>query len=182
MEEIWKDIKGYEGAYQVSNFGQVRSLDRTINHPNGPTKRRGIILKQVKTGERRNYHCVDLKSVQYKVHRLVATAFIPNPENKPEVNHIDGNPSNNHVENLEWVTASENQVHALATGLLVRERGVSCANTKYSLNVFKNGEFITCLTGTAAMIAFGLQPSKVLCCIKGSRKTHKGYTYEKVPL
>lgn len=182
MEEIWKDVEGFEGSYQVSNCGEVRSLDRIISHPNGPTKRKGKVLKQVKTGVKRNYHAVELNSVAYKVHRLVAGAFILNPENKPEVNHIDGDPSNNKIDNLEWVTSSENQRHALDTGLLVRERGIGCKNTKYKVKVFENGILITTLTGTADMINFGLQPSKVLCCINGERKTHKGYTYEKEAL
>lgn len=182
MEEIWKSVEGFEGFYEVSSLGQVRSLDRVIDHPNGPTKRKGKVLKQFKTGEKRNYHCVELKSVSYKVHRLVASAFIPNPENKSEVNHKNGDPSDNTVDNLEWVTPSENQIHALETGLLVRGKGINCANTKYRVNVFKDGELVQCLTGTTAMIDFGLLPSKVLACINGKRNTHKGYTYEKVPL
>lgn len=182
MEEIWKNIEGFEGFYEVSSFGQVRSLDRIINHPIGPTRRKGKVLKQYKTGDRRNYLCVDLSSVSHKVHRLVAKAFLENPENKPEVNHIDGNPSNNNIENLEWVTSSENQRHALDTGLLVRGKGVECPNTKYRVNVFKDSELIATLTGTAQIKEFGLQPSKVISCLNGKRKTHKGFTYEKAPL
>lgn len=179
MEEVWKDIALHEGAYQVSNYGRVRSLDRFIDHPNGRTRRRGKILKQYKTGNKRNYHAVDLYSISHKVHRLVATAFISNPENKPEVNHIDGDPSNNTVENLEWVTASENQRHALDSGLIVRGTGKECPNTKYIIHIYKDDEYVAQLSGTQAMIDFGLLPSKVLCCIRGERKTHKGYTYRK---
>jgi hypothetical protein len=178
-QEIWKDIAGYEGFYQVSTMGQVKSLDRIIDHPTGgATNRKGRILKQHKTGSKRNYHAVELKSVGCRVHRLVAEAFIPNPQNKPEVNHIDGDPSNNRVDNLEWVTSSENQKHALKTGLLVRGLGEDCPNSKRRVRVFKGSELIAILVGTKAMRDFGLQDSKVLACIQGQRKTHKGFTFE----
>ena len=104
MEEIWKDIKGYEGLYQISNFGRVKSF----------LKRKERILKAGASGD--GYLAVFLygldKSKLLKVHRLVAMAFIQNKENKPEVNHKDGNLNNNHVDNLEWVTSSENKRHS----------------------------------------------------------------------
>lgn len=106
--EIWKDISGYPN-YKVSNLGRVRK-----DMPNYK-----IILKPWSS----EYNIVDLhkdgSSLSVTVHRLVAQAFIPNLENKPQVNHIDGNKLNNKVENLEWVTASENMVHAYRTGLCV---------------------------------------------------------------
>lgn len=117
-KEIWKDIAGYEGLYQVSNFGRVRSLDRIIvrgtSKRRGPHKARlkGKVLTLVSGVE--GYLVVPLGKSNpcCRVHRLVAEAFIPNPENKPQVNHIDGNVKNNRVDNLEWCTGQENLIHA----------------------------------------------------------------------
>jgi hypothetical protein len=108
--EIWRDISGYENLYQESNFGRSRRC-----YKNGKIK----ILKP--WINRQGYLIVDLckngKSKHFHVHRLVAQTFIPNPENKPEPNHEDGNKFNNHVSNLKWVTKSENIQHAMDNGL-----------------------------------------------------------------
>ena len=112
MIEIWKPVKEFEGLYEVSNLGQVRSLN--YKRTKG-TK----ILKLVidKDGYLRVNLYKNGKQYNKKVHRLVTAAFIPNPEGKTEVNHIDGNKTNNRVENLEWVTHSENIQHAWESGL-----------------------------------------------------------------
>lgn len=103
MIEIWKDIKGYEGRYQISNFGNVMSLNY-----NNTGKPHLLAPSKDKDG----YYQVGLSMKQnrkyFRIHRLVAEAFIPNPENKEQVNHKDEIKNNNNVDNLEWATVSEN--------------------------------------------------------------------------
>ena len=103
MQEIWKDIEGYEGLYQVSNFGRVKSLDRYVLRNGNSLFVNGIVLSQLNN---RGYLTVRLcnsgKYKNYLVHRLVANAFIRNDNNYSEINHIDENKHNNHVDNLEW--------------------------------------------------------------------------------
>ena len=120
QQEIWKDIKGYEGFYQVSNMGRVKSLERIILNINGKKR----IIKE-KILKHKNISSGYLAVILYKcckgktmyIHRLVANAFIDNPNNYIDVNHIDGNKCNNFFSNLEWVTRSNNIKHAYNTGL-----------------------------------------------------------------
>lgn len=111
-QEIWKDIEGFEGCFQVSNLGRVRSLERIINN----RLMKGIIKKtQI---QKNRFEYVNLRKAPIvklcTVHRLVAKAFIPNPNNLPEVNHKDFNRANNNANNLEWVSGEENRQHFLS--------------------------------------------------------------------
>lgn len=126
-EEVWKPVVGYEGFYEVSNLGGVRSLDRTTlrdnRHGRQPTEIKGRVMKQ---GIRSGYYYVNLcvNDVRKKrtVHSLVAEAFL-SWAGVREVNHKDGNKMNNYADNLEWCTRSENHKHALVNGLFVPPSG-----------------------------------------------------------
>jgi len=120
MNEIWKDIPGWEGFYQASDYGQIKSLSRKITlYNNGTYYTKEKIKNQ--SINRKGYPIVSLNKPEIQktmtVHRLVALTFTPNVNNKPEINHIDGNKLNNNINNLEWCTAKENSKHAVKLGL-----------------------------------------------------------------
>lgn len=126
IEEIWKPVKTFEGYYEVSNLGNVRSCTRYINHSSGSSKvlHKGKILSKI-IASTRGYYQVSLskegKTYKVYVHRIVAEAFI---EGSGEtVNHIDGNKLNNVVSNLEWLSYSDNNKHAFRIGLKVNKKG-----------------------------------------------------------
>lgn len=136
MNEIWKSLEGivYNGvSYEVSNLGEVRSIDRYVNGKNG-CKRflKGKIIKP-KTNNK-GYYCVNLSSGSkiktHNIHRLVALAFIPNIEGKDTVNHKNGDKADNSVSNLEWSTNKENQIHAWNNGLKESLKGEDRHNSK----------------------------------------------------
>lgn len=131
--EKWKDIKGYEGLYQVSNMGKVRSLAHFAkNNSNGGmriTSGKELAFYKMPNG----YHQVQLSKGKSRkkayIHRLVADAFIENSLSLPEVNHKDGNKNNNSVSNLEWISHKNNQIHMVKHGLSKRAHPVMCIET-----------------------------------------------------
>lgn len=130
--EQWKSIQGYDGEYSISSYGRVKSFKR--NEP--------VILRQSRN--QRGYKQVALNSKTTKVHRLVAEAFIPNPENKLQVNHKDSDKTNNHVDNLEWMTNLENFTHSVDNGtrsyvgMVNHNKAIEKSVGQYTLD----GEFI----------------------------------------
>lgn len=136
MEEIWKDVKGFEGLYQVSNLGRIKSYAHKVKCRGGFRVQPSKILTNCFDGN--YYHVTLFKTNKRKlllVHRIVAMAFLDNHENKRTVNHIDGNKQNNKVDNLEWATYSENIKHAFSTGLnMPHDGGTSKPILEYDLN------------------------------------------------
>lgn len=174
----WRDVKGYEGIYQVSNTGRLWSVKRLVKYSEIQSAWRGgheVKQEEVWDGHFRVGLNLDKKTRKTGIHRLVAEAFIPNPENKPQVNHIDGNKANNHVSNLEWVTAKENETHARKTGL---KKGI----IKY---------YVTCVElgiktfGASAMVeelqklGYKATLTSVVGCLNKRISSHWGLTFTK---
>lgn len=177
----WKAIEGYEGYYEVSDTGLVRSLDREIFARNGVTyHRRGNLMKQTK-GRGRNgdgYLVVNLRKQNTTrvvcVHTLVAKAFLPNPGNLPTVNHKDGNKENNFASNLEWATYGENNAHALQTGLR-KPRGnlVEQYTTEGKL-------VATYPSGACAARRTGVSYGSISHCLNNRTRTAGGFIWKNV--
>lgn len=173
MNEEWKDVASYEGLYQVSSLGRVKSLTYSNQY-----KRfnRNKILKL--TTNRKGYMCVGIGYNPRRtcvVHRLVAEAFIPNPNNYPQVNHIDGNKKNNCVENLEWCDNDFNMNHAKINGLLnSRTNKLKKQIEQYSLN----DEFISKWASAKDVYqTLKISSSHIRECCRGERKTAGGFKW-----
>lgn len=180
MEEVFKDIKGYEGLYQASNLGRIKSLKRyRKNGYSGYYQKEQI--KKVRNSH--GYKLITLyknsKGTDYRVHRLVAEAFIPNPENKPQVNHINGDKTDNRAENLEWCTNGENQKHAIKNGLKYKVFGLGSSSRKKIKQYDLNGNFIKEWDYILlASVNLNISNSAISNCLRGRSKTAGKYYWE----
>lgn len=163
MKEIWKDIKEYESIYQVSNLGRVKRVK---------TNR---VLKAFKNTQ--GYLLVHLyknnDSSNHRIHRLLAQAFIPKPENKPEVNHIDEDKTNNIVSNLEWVTSRENINHGTRNERSSRTQSISIIATN-----LKTGESTEFYGTRECARKLEIHPPNIIATLKGRLKQTGGYTFK----
>lgn len=172
----WRDVPGYEGLYQVSDSGLVLSLPKSTSP--------GKILRPSRNGDGYLTVCLikENRKSTFRVNRLVALAFIPNPEYKLEVNHIDGNKENNCVDNLEWCDRSENERHAYAHGL--KDRHPSDATLAASKRahmrkvVREDGIVFDSLREASACMGSNDQGAAISKVCRGLRETAHGYRWE----
>jgi len=177
--EIWRPIKGYEGLYEVSNFGQVRNL----NH----RKENKLRIKTPQVS-RNGYLTIALfkggVGRRFFVHRLVAVAFIKNPHNLPEIDHIDTNRINNRVENLRWVTRSENHLNEITRGrnsaawVEMWKSGRMDHNKKRVIQLTRDGDFVKeWESASAAARGVGAPRPAIIMACSGSKKSCRGYIW-----
>jgi hypothetical protein len=179
MKEVWKDVVGYEGRYQVSNFGNVKSL-----RYGGRDGAQNLVPKCNNSGRLWVELIVNGKKKCMLIHRLVATAFLPNPNNYPQVNHIDENPKNNRLENLEWCTGSYNVRSYYANhpdffrnrkSTPKRKRRLDKAINQYTLD----GDFIKMWPNSREIeIQNNWSAWSIQECCRGNRKKAYGYTWQ----
>jgi hypothetical protein len=173
----WTPIKGYEGLYEISRFGIVRSIERVV--PDGENRSKTIHGKEIAIipDKNKSGYCYvhlfkDGKEKNCLLHRLVAETFIPNPDNKPEVNHIDGNKYNNQVSNLEWVSSEENKQHAWENKLCNAE------HRKTKIKCIQNGVVYNSVVECAKLL--NVDRRSIFRQLKGEKEYVKGYSFERV--
>ena len=182
--EEWRPIKGYEGLYEVSNLGQVRSVDRIVIN----TSRSGNTYKEFKKGkiisQRKTHSGYILVSLHKEggisdklVHRVVAIAFIPNPNNLPEVNHKDEDKTNNKASNLEWCDSSYNKLYGTA-----RER-INAKRSKGIEQLTLDGQHVAFCQSAAVAYRMSngkFHPSSIIMAVNGHQKTAYGYLWRRI--
>lgn len=189
--EVWKDVKDYEGLYQVSNFGRVKSLYREF----WSGKDHRILKKYPETllkiwldngGYEYVTLCKEAKCRKYKVHRLVGEAFIPNPENKPQIDHIDTVRTNNRVENLRWATRRENNLNPITmkrysdTKMGDKNPIKKIKKKVLQIDVNTNEIIKTWDSAVDAAKAIGVDHSNIYRAIYGQLSTCRGYKWKYV--
>lgn len=170
--ELWKCIKGHEERYEVSNFGNIRSLDRVVTDVNGKIRKvKGRDMK--KTVNNAGYYVVNIgKGNLQLVHRLVGEAFIYNDRDDRDcINHIDGNKLNNHHSNLEWVTKGENNIHSHENNLSNVKKPIRGTN-------LKTGEIIDFESARQAEREVGVSYRLISATCNGRQKSAGGYRWE----
>lgn len=185
VKEIWKDINGYDGYYQISNLGRIKSLPKKRNNNNGYYIQKEMILKNHlnNKGYQYVYLSIPIKK-KYYVHRLVGIAFIPNPFKKPYINHIDCNPLNNNMKNLEWCTPQENTDHMVSLKRNIRDENWFKRQAKARKKQFKkvigtkiNGNEVIIFNSMQEAQRNGFNAGGISECCSGKRKFHKGYLW-----
>lgn len=189
MTEEWKPVVGYEGSYEVSSMGNIRSLDR-FNGRGSWIKGRPMKPAMNQKGYMRVGLRLMGKQKYYSVHRLVAQAFVPNHDDKPQVNHINENKTDNRVSNLEWVTNRENAVHGTKIQRTTAniDYAKKVANTDYELIGRKQAKAVTAThLRSGEVLAFpsmreaqrnGFHSGAISRCCKGDLACYKGYVWE----
>lgn len=175
MDEVWKDIPGYEGLYQVSNMGEVKSLARVIERRgNTPMRLQERILRR--RINRKGYAivalCKESEMWNRTVHRIVAQTFIPNPNNLPEINHINGVKTDNRMVNLEWVTTKANVKHSIE--VLGNKRDIP----KYAVRCVDTGVLYPSAKDAAVAVQGIAKAIRNVCA--GGQKSHCGLHWEYV--
>lgn len=175
--EIWKDIEGYEGLYQVSNLGRIKSLHRRIEHPHSGfiTLKERILKPSTDTsGYLFVRLCNNGKSKQLLVHRLVAQTFLENPQKLPEVNHIDECKSNNQISNLEYCDRSYNINYGTATVRAAKTRTNHPSFSKQILCI-ETGIIYPSISEAGRLFNSKYAPQNISCCCLGKTKVAYGY-------
>lgn len=156
--EIWKDVPGYAGTYQVSNFGRVKSLRKVL-----------------KAGLRKGYLYISLRNKKFNIHRLVAIAFIPNPGNLPEIDHIDGNPLNNNANNLKWATRQQNELNPITRSRIsksLKGRNILWSRDNVFIKSYPNAQIASKETH--------IPQSNINRCVNNKLKSAGGYLWKKI--